>query len=131
MQDRERACRCIASPPTSTLTLQDALGAFNWFPPHDDISVLERSQIPENDKGANRQRQILLPSGSLTPFFFGMPTLAGPLWLAIRLLASGHVEQGPGPQRKRQLIGLVGHVFSNYIYIGAEASIPVICSLVR
>jgi len=29
----------------------------------------DHPQISENDKGASRQRQILLPSGSLTPFF--------------------------------------------------------------
>jgi len=49
--------------------LQDASGAFNSFQPHDNIGALERPQIPENDKGANRQHQILLPFGRLTPFF--------------------------------------------------------------
>jgi len=57
-------------------SLQDTSGAFNSFQPHDDIGALERQQIPENDKGASRQRQILLLSGSLAPFFLvcrGLP----------------------------------------------------------
>jgi len=32
---------------------------------------------------------------------------ASPLWLAIRILASGYVELNPGPQRRQQLAGLV------------------------
>jgi len=39
------------------------------------FSALERLKIPENAKGASRQRQILFPSGSR---FFGMPTLGVP-----------------------------------------------------
>jgi len=44
-------------------------GAFNSFQPHEHIRALERSQIPENDKGAGRQRQILLSSERLSQFF--------------------------------------------------------------
>jgi len=35
-----------------------------------------------------------------------------PLCLAIRLLASGNLEQNPGAQRRRQLTGLVRHALS-------------------
>jgi len=95
---------------------------FNSFCPHDDIGALERPQIPENDKGASCQRQILLLLGSLKPFVFGMPTLCvpSPLWLAIRLLASGDLKQDSGPQEKLQLTGLVWHALSTRL-----------CSLVR
>jgi len=38
--------------------------------------VLERPQIPDNNKGACRQRQIM--QGASHRFFFGMPTLGVP-----------------------------------------------------
>jgi len=83
----------------------------NSFRPHDDIGALERLQILENDKGASRQLQILLPSGTKYIFapFFQYANLGRPLWLAIRLPASGGVKQNPGPLRRLQLTGLVWH----------------------
>jgi len=74
--------------------LQDASGAFNSFQPHDDIGAMERPQIPE--KSASRQRQNLLPSGSFTSFSSVCQPWASPLCLAIRLLASGDMEQNSG-----------------------------------
>jgi len=72
MQNMERACRCIAGPPTSTGSVGNVqLVSTSRRHRHDG----DHPQIPKNDKSASRQRQILLPSGSFTPFVFGIPTL--------------------------------------------------------
>jgi len=49
---------------------------------------------------------------SLAPTDWWSNLVRPPIWLAIRLLASGDVEQNPGPQRRRQLTGLVWHALS-------------------
>jgi len=41
-----------------------------------------------------------------------MAILGVPLWLAIRLLASGDMVQNPGPKKKQQLTGLGWHAVS-------------------
>jgi len=81
VQDRERAGRWIAGPPTST----GCVGSVQLIPTSRRHRQDEdHPQIPENDKGESHQRQILFPwekdlllprephtvsQGSLTPVF--------------------------------------------------------------
>jgi len=100
--------------------LQDASRAFNSFQPHDDIgALLKRTQIPVNDQGASRQRQILLPSESLTPFFFRYANLGHSCW---RLGYSSQGTWNISRNHRRNNSWLVWY---------GSPSAPDICSLVR
>jgi len=88
--------------------------AFNSFQPHDGIGAV----APTNSRKRQRRKSLTsnpAPVREPHTFFSVCEPWASPLWLAIRLLASGIVERNPGPQRRRQLAGLVRHALSTSI----------------